>query len=308
MRKPPELVIAVFSSFCNYHCKFCYNSQEHAHGAFWTLEQIKERVDTLFDKADILNIGGCGEVSALPYYEQLLEYLATKPGRICFSTNGFRIKPELLRNQKLYEICFSLHSLVPETYDYLTGTRGRLLTVIENIQQMTARPRDYRVVIVAVVTGMNFTEADSLADFVLSVGADELRFLPLNDPKCQLITGIYPEGISFDDTPENLAVLAKASDKVRGERLISRNVLPSKSREAVVKEMMPRCPNPTEQFIFRLDGAIQPCCYIPVSSGFGNLLETPWEEVWNSEFYERFRERVANGTCELCLKHCKNWG
>ena len=309
MRNPPKLVVAVFNTFCNYRCKFCYNSQEHAVSNFWTLDQVKERAGTLFDRAEILNISGCGEVSALPYYEQLLDYLATKPGKICLSTNGYKIKPELLRKHSLYEICFSLHSLNPETYDYLTGTKGRLSTVIENIRQMAAKPRDYRVAIIAVVTGMNYKEADDLADFVLQVGADELRFLPLQDPANVFATKAYPTEIVLVESPENLAILAKASEKVHKKELISRDVLSTKSRQETVKEKMPTCPNPTEGLLFNLKGEITPCCYIPYHEvNFGSLLITDWEEIWNSELYEEFRERVTNGTCELCLKHCMNWG
>jgi radical SAM protein with 4Fe4S-binding SPASM domain len=194
--------------------------------------------------------------------------------------------------------------LNPETYDYLTGTSGRLSRVIDNIQQMAAKPREYRVVIVSVITGRNFNEASDLADFAVNVGADELRFLPLSGA----LAHIYPLDVVFQETPENLAVLANASAKVHEEHLVSRDVLSSGDRIEVVKKMMPTCPNPTNQFIFSMGGEVQPCCYIPIEEGFGNIFNTPWEELWNSEFYEQFRERVANGTCELCLKYCRNWG
>jgi len=303
----PKDVIAIFTSKCHYRCRFCSNRLHVPQQWHWSLEDIK-RLDPLLDHANLLNIGGCGEVVALPFFDELMEYLDTKPGKICLSTNGHLVRPEMLRRYRMAEFVISLHSLIPTVYDELTGTKGLLPTVLKNTREMMAKPRDYKAVIVSVVTEKNVKEAPELARFALELGADEMRFLPLADP---VITGLgekYDDDIQFQETPENLAFIAEANKIMGAENRDVRGFLTTESRTEEVRRRMPSCKSPTDQIVIGMDGAVQPCCFIPPTCGLGNVLKQPWEDVWESEKYQTFRQQVSEGTCELCLNHCKNWG
>ena len=307
MKNFPENVIAIFTSVCHYRCRFCSNRLHIPDQWHWSLDEIK-RLDPLWDHAKILNISGCGEVVTLPFFDQLMEYLDTKPGRICISTNGHRIRPAMLRQSRLREIVISLHSLIPETYDELTGTKGLLPTVLKNTAEMMAKPHDYNAVIVAVMTEKNVREAPAIARFALDVGADEARFLPLADPVIVGVGKTYDEDIQFHETPENLASIAEANKIMGAKNKTVRGFLTAETRREVVRRKMHTCQSPSGQIVIGMDGTVQPCCFIPPTCGFGNVLKQPWEDVWEGEKYETFRQQVREGTCELCLEHCKNWG
>lgn len=309
MIKPPDNVVAVFTSVCHYRCRFCANRLNVKAMWHWSYEDITTKLDTLWNGANYMNIGGCGEVTTLPFFTKLLEYLDTKPGRICLSTNGHKLQPELMRRYRIAEIVISLHSLVPKTYDALTGTRGYLPTVLQNTRGMMARPHEYHGVIAAVVTQKNVLEAPILARFALDIGADELRLLPLADPvQTGVKDGKYDDDITLLETPENMAAIREANDIMGREDRKVRGFLTAGERREVVRKRMPLCPSPTTQIVINMDGRIQPCCFIPPTYGFGNVLEQPWEEIWNGEKYQEFREQTQCGTCEMCLNYCKNWG
>ena len=50
-----------------------------------------------------------------------------------------------------------------------------------------------------------------------------------------------------------------------------------------------------------------PCCPSWVKCSFGNVLKSPFAEVWNSETAQDFRERILQGDYSLCkLENCKD--
>ena len=307
MRPPPEIVNSVFNTVCDYRCRFCSHSIPGAKTSCWSYEDVISGLGTLWDGAKLINISGCGEVTVVPYFEKLMDYLSAKPGRVCFSTNGYNIDPERLRARRLDHVVFSVHSLTPAIYDYLTGTEGRLPRVLENVRAMALLPRDYRVVITSVVTAMNVGESAALAEFASSIGADEMRFLPLADP-VQVGLGSYGPGIALPETTENLDAVRDAGLAMTDDGKVARQLLSREGRREKVTAEMHDCQSPAGQIVINMDGEVQPCCFIPPIYGFGNVLKTPWQEIWDGLRYEEFRGQVASGKCGLCLQHCMNWG
>jgi len=308
MRNPPDSVIAIFNCSCNYRCVFCSHGVNNCAQSCWTFEKTTKDLDSLWSQSGLNNIGGCGEISTIPYFKKLMEYFDSKPGRVCFSTNGSKLDVAELRKHRLYEIVISIHTTDEATYDYLTGSRGHLPQVMENARLLCEQPRDYKAILVAVITQLNVKQMPALAEFALSIGADQLRFLPLIDSKIVGLGESYPPGLVPEESEENTAAMKEA------ERILSpvpdgvRPVLPNCSREEVVRRNMSSCQSPSCQIVIGPTGEVQPCCFIPDYEWSGNAFETPWEEIWDSDLYNQFREQVADGTCELCLKYCKNWG
>lgn len=304
MRPPPENVIAVFNSRCNYRCLFCNRRLHIDQMAHWSLDDIK-RLDPLWSGAKLLNIGGVGELTVLPFLPELMAYFHTRAGKICFCTNGYRLAPALARTWRLDHVAFSTHSLIPETYDYLTGTTGRLPAVLENIIAMAAAPRDYKVVFVSVLTQRNACEAVAQAEFCLRHNIDELRFLSLAAPE---MVGLkeYAADVVFQESPGDLALVAKACQMMDDAGKQGTGVETGLSRPQTVAEMMHTCTAPIRQVAIDFFGNVLPCCFL--QEVMGNVFRQPWEEIWNGPKYEQFRAETSAGTCALCLKHCKNWG
>ena len=65
------------------------------------------------------------------------------------------------------------------------------------------------------------------------------------------------------------------------------------------------CSAPWNFVYIHFNGDINPCCF-PFKNTFGNIFETPFEEIWNSEKYVEFRERLKSKNlprqCINCMK------
>lgn len=274
----------------------------------WSFGEIVHRLGTLWDTSEINNIGGCGEITAVPFFEELLDYLDRKPGKTCFATNGYRLQPDSLRQRRLDHVVVSLHSLIPDVYDDLTGTVGHLPIVVDNLRALAKQPRDYGVVIAFVVTGANVHEVPAMARFSLDAGVDEVRFLPLTNP---IVAGLgeYADDITYTETTDTRVALDTANAMLRkGGNTSIYSPLSDDKRHTTVASHMHCCKSPTRQILIGPDGHVQPCCFIPQDHALGNIFDDPWETIWNSAPYEEFREQVRTNTSALCLKYCKNWG
>jgi radical SAM protein with 4Fe4S-binding SPASM domain len=52
------------------------------------------------------------------------------------------------------------------------------------------------------------------------------------------------------------------------------------------------------------DGAVYPCCRGPAELKMGNLLEQPFEAIWNGPAYREFRRRMFAGDYPDVCRHC----
>jgi radical SAM protein with 4Fe4S-binding SPASM domain len=68
------------------------------------------------------------------------------------------------------------------------------------------------------------------------------------------------------------------------------------------------CIVPFEQLMFFSDGSVHACCPSMVGGyTFGNIFENNFEEIWNGEKAQRFRQSILDGTFEFCsLEQCIN--
>lgn len=52
-----------------------------------------------------------------------------------------------------------------------------------------------------------------------------------------------------------------------------------------------------------IDGVVAPCC-LPGRPSFGNIFETPIEEIWNGQAYNTFRKEFNSANPPKCCKNC----
>lgn len=307
MRTPPTCIIIVFNTVCNFGCRFCSRRLYRYDSQCWSYEDVTTRMDSLWKEANVVNIGGVGEISIVPYFEKLLQYFTDRDVNISFTSNGSRLEASLVKKHKVSDVLISLHSLNPETYSFLTGTCAQLHSeVLKHCRELAAKPRRYNFILVSVATSYNVKESPALARFALEIGADEMRFLPLANAQMVGFPNGYDPGLVLEETPENMAYITEACRIMGQADSKGTGILPTESRREVVQRNMRGCQCPTCQMVISIDGSVYPCCFL--MQPFGNILKQPWEEIWNSAAYEKFREEVRAGTCQLCLDGCKNWG
>lgn len=304
----PGLVIAVFHYRCPYRCRFCSQRNYKPLSPCWTFEQITHNLEPLWRDATIANIGGVGEVGILPYFYELLDYFIEHGVGAGFTTNGRYLDVPRVRRALINNIVVSLHTVHEPTYDDLTGTKGNLPTVLENIRLLAKQPRDYKLVVMGVTTERNVRQAPEVARFCKDAGVDVLRFEPL-------VPGEYDDDLPMRETAENLAALDEAAlimhdGKTHVDRVHQRahTATTQAHRKQLVAENMSTCKAPWTQTVIELSGNVVPCCFLGACVTLGNVFETPWDDIWNGERYRAFRASVRAGENPHCLEHCRNWG
>ena len=307
----PKHVFAVFHSTCNYNCRFCGQGEAHK-GKHWEYSQITDELNDLWKDAETASITGIGEIGLVPYLNDLLDYFSQRDIKTNFVSNGYHLDIPRIRQSLLGHITISLHTLDEPTYDNLTGTKGKLPQVLQNVRLLAEKPRSYKFEVVAVITNLNAQHGLDIAKFCDSVGVDVLRFTPLVDFRDAKLPNGYDPDLILQETPENMAALEEARlflDKdIKSEReKRCATVVTAKERRKTLIEKMPRCISPHQQVVIGIDGEVCPCCFL-ASVVLGNVFETPWTEIWNGEPYRKFRKDVKSGKCESCLEYCLNWG
>ena len=306
----PESVIPCFHAYCTYHCRFCSQRGSAVGKRRWSLDQIKS-LESLWDQAKSVNIGGVGEIGILPDINEIIGYFGSRNLQIAFTSNGRYLDVPYLRTQPLGGVLISLHTVDEATYDNLTGTTGNLPHVMENIRRLAERPRKYGCKVTCVLTEHNVRQAPETARFCRDAGVDHVRFT-------RLITTVdYPPDIPMKESPENHKALREAFEIMHDGQAppdtnaTGRCEIPvlAGQREPLVARKMPSCLAPYKQMVINLDGQVVPCCLITANRvKFGNVFETPWEDIWYGEKMETFRKSLKDGTNPHCLKYCKNWG
>jgi len=167
---------------CNYNCLKCFNQGET------TPHYKKENLLTLTERLALINeaaklgarvvvIAGEGEPSIHRDIEKLIEEINKQKMIPIIYTNGAMITKELA---KFYEknnttIVFSLDTLIAQKYDLMTGTKGQLEKVLENIKLVrniyskTALNENnsivLRLALNTTVSAINFEELESIKEF-----------------------------------------------------------------------------------------------------------------------------------------------
>jgi len=300
---PASVIIAPWT-YCTYNCRFCSRRLHERKKDWWSFEKVTDGLKDLWKDAQRANIGGCGEIGQVPYFYELLDYLREQNVRAQFCSNGYFLDVPRIRQGLIELVTISLHSVDEPTYNSLTGTKGFLPRVLDNIRQLAEQPRDYKLCLMAVTTELNVRQAPAFAQFAKDVGADAVRFTPLVEPVAIGLPDGYDDDLVLKETPENMDEPRRARRVFAGVQEVP---LTTAERPAVVGHRMKTCAAPFGSTTINRRGDVVPCCCI-ARVVLGNVFETPWEEIWNGQKYQEFRESMKNGTNVACLQHCKKWG
>ena len=126
---------------CNYKCEFCYYKDHLMERD--TLQQIKDRIDSMVRYGITeVDLSG-GESSVEPNWFNILEYCEGKFERIsCLSHGGKFSDIDFMRMSHQYglrEILFSLHGFSAEEHDQIVGKKGafnNLINAIDNAHKV----------------------------------------------------------------------------------------------------------------------------------------------------------------------------
>jgi MoaA/NifB/PqqE/SkfB family radical SAM enzyme len=269
--------------------------------SYLTIDKLME-MEELINGAETVDITGYGEIIMHPQFKELSNLLTRKNKMFSFSTNGSLLNQAMvdyLDFTSLYLINISVNSLNPVAYKKLTGN-GELDRLLANLNYLFSRPHRFLITLSMVVNNYSIRELPQFVETAIQWHAHQVRFLPLTDS----ITN-YPADIILQDTATNRRYLADA-ERLANHRIRLQTFSFDPATAPNVVEAKRHCKAPFTQMCIGADGNVAPCCWLGHIS-MGNLKETSWQEIWNSDKYADLRQSVVSGNMKYCA-NCREFG
>lgn len=334
VRYQPELVKIEITTRCNLACRFCGHtwgvawakgladlpagSEEerkflkacHRSGRDMSLETF-QHILSQFPYMSRLDVQGLGEPLINPAFLSMLELSAQQKAKVQFYTNGTLMSPEISRKLvdfQVAEISISLDGASPSVYEFIR--RGaRFDRVVANVQALVdakrraGSERPY-VRLTMVATSHNTAEMPDLIALGHRLGVDEVVTTYFKDIAPALSSWIC-------DTEEMAEAIAGSNRKAAelGVRFVVEFTPPDSPNSENGGTSSRRCLWPWLSVNVTIDGFLTPCSYVPCHDGWdlGNLLETPFLELWNAPAYRVLRRRLRSGLVEgLVCQSCRD--
>lgn len=281
--------------YCNNHCMYCYGAGKPlADRPELPTQEWKTIIDKCIDAGiPQLTFAG-GEPTLRPDLVPLIRHAAQAVTRL--NTNGMLLSPNLC--QAMYEasldgIQITLYSSNKDVHNKLVGVDGYKKTMagIRN----------------ALAAGLNVTVHTPLCrlnqDYPETVQA--LCNMGVTDISCSVL---YPANEEHDDDCLNLAdmkvILAKAAKVSHENNTRISFTSPGWFTESELRKIgyttMPFCGACLGSMAIAPDGQVIPCKNWLHEEGLGNILQLPWQAIWNHPKCKKIRQESA-GPEDVCL-------
>ncbi|MBU4501895.1 MAG: radical SAM protein [Nanoarchaeota archaeon] len=282
---------------CNLNCKYCQVPGWERGKKVRDLSLIDfKRIVDQFPNLLIIKLQGMGEPLLNKDLWGMIDYASSKKIIVRTNSNGTLIDESMARriiNSKLTAISISLDGATKETYDKIR--RGaKFEKVIGNIKtliKLRGTSRLPRINVWMVATTENYSEIPEMIELCADLGVDKLTvqtklgFWGKEDMKEKL------EDFLLDINSDELKRIKEESTELAKKLNFNLNFYYSNWYGTDSK-----CPWPWESCYITTDGYVVPCCIIanPEVINFGNILDKPFKEIWNSKKYVEFRDKIKD--------------
>lgn len=313
----PDMVMFEPTQRCNLRCKMCYQDRSLlANRGELTLEQIIDffSLNPYLQKVTLIG----GEIFIRPDMIDLIQYL-DRTRDIVISTNGTLIGESeidvLRRCRRIFTVCISLDG--PKTvHEAIRGVRGSYDKTVHTIKTLA---KVLPITVTCVITEDNIAVLPDVVGLCADLGVKKLNF---ELERIYLEDGISQAMNETSLRSEDLPISTR--DGVRGYSLETfRNTLDEcKSRgekdgiyvtfdPPFLMDDIETCYSGSlrskHKYIcqsFRMatiapNGDLINC--FAIRKPFGNILDAPFDEIWNSEAAKAYRgQLVSNNLTPLC--------
>lgn len=272
---------------------------------FMDLEMLAQLADDLHHLGTRrVELAGRGEPTLHPKLNQVLEILKARKFNIGIVTNGSMITPELCRDFIRYgveRIVVSLDAGAADTYPHIhtRTTTGDYERVIHNLQVLRDikkfhRKRVPHVVLSFVISRLNWREALQMIERGNEAGVDYIVFkyvIPYPNIGCIELTEEEKRRFSSqlptlmdrsDSYGIELKIEPPIGDMTTDTRLYHRKA------EAIYSKIP--CYIGWYFALITAEGSVIPCCQC--MEQMGNLQKQRFREIWRSELYSDFRQKM----------------
>lgn len=338
----PEKLYIEPTSLCNLNCEMCFRKSwiNESYGNIQTETVLRVMDEPMFlDNVRTVFFGGMGEPLIHPDIMKMISAAKERGKRVELITNGTSLKvtkPEELVELGVDEVWVSIDSFDPEGYGKIQvgSSFGEVVKNIEHFNE-ARRGSTTKLGLTFVVMKSNIlqlTEFERFADYVKADDVNISNMIP-NTPEMESETLAYQTIFEdyihphyYDKKKTMVAMFRMTEDDLLEnpgiEKLLDKyNALLWRGEPLLRRENS--CKFITEgQCFIRWDGEVTPCMGLlhsahtclhgtvrtVMSHSFGNVYEQKLSDIWSSEAYAHFRERVAAfnfapcTTCGGCLR------
>ena len=313
----PDMVMLEPTQRCNLRCKMCFQDR----AALTIQKELSfEQIVDFFDRTSYIRkvtlIGG--EIFIRKDMFDLIDHL-DRTRNIVISTNGTLLGnaeiDALRRCRRIVTICISLDG-PKEIHETIRGVRGSYDKTVRTIKALTPF---FPATVTCVIIDENIKILPSLVDQCASLGVKKLKFeLERIYPEERIDQAILETGLESEDLPisstgrtrgYSLETLSDTLNECqnRGEKqgiyvTFDPPYLMEDLNACYVGNLRSKRKYTCQSFRMATiapNGDLINC--FAIRKPFGNILDVPFDEIWNSEaakFYRR--ELVRNNLTPLC--------
>lgn len=297
-----KLVALHITQFCAHKCPFCYIAKDDKHKIQHpSYDKLEKIIDALSDAevADITFLGG--DPCTYPRVIDLAKYTSNKNISISILSNTLSFPSSSIEDAVKYFSSFetTIHDITPELHDSVCKHDGAYRNVINNLRDIASAGGN-----IGIAINVHPKTASKIYDLVERIVVKEN--VPLNYIIVQRIVPFGRAANSSEFTimrtqAEQALYGIRRVDTELGIKIVVEDPFPLCVLPGNLKKYMAPCEWGFTKASISADGDLSRCGADP-RYRFGNILETPLLELWNtSEILKSFRERsYLPGRCRVC--------
>ncbi|MFZ0428011.1 MAG: radical SAM protein [Acidobacteriota bacterium] len=332
----PRLAILDSSSLCNLKCPMCPRTIDRSPAGprFANLDRrVMEELGPALGGFEEVVLSWIGEPLVNTRILEIVRFVKSQGPKVHITTNGVlltRARAEGLIDAGLDSIAISIDGARPETYRrYRVG--GELEEVCANVSGLVEARRARgvqhpRISIAFVAMPGNVTELAEMVELASRLGIGLLTVDVVDDFTLTEEFGLGQEALgevrqdasrAFHDAVAkahelgveisfpSIRLFHEVGEWPLGEPIDARYFTNDYAPEDLAREGLRKgCGLPWADVVIGFNGDVHPCC---VSSRvLGNVLETPFQEIWHGAPYQEFRRRLKSTAppeeCRSCRR------
>lgn len=283
---------------CNMNCSFCFQGENRDSNEI-NFDYVVKSLDELNPTLKTVWLTGGEPLLSKDLLLKIVNESKKRDHYVGISSNGLLLNKHIdqLISNGVDEVRISFDSLEKDLFESIRGCAGSFDKVKQNI--IHAINKKIKVSLRCTVTKKNCNSIIDIIHFARDTGVKRLELksvLPIGKGdkdsivKPELLQRIFHEAVSMQTKEFEVMIMC--------------NHLPRCKGFIVNNNFSCKCAN--EYLYMYVDGSIAPCSYFPRDPTY-NINHRSFNEVWNSEFFEKVRTAHPN-ECSNCNHYadCKN--
>jgi len=311
----PRLIFWELTKKCNLKCAHCRaEAEDSAFTGELKLDEIKKIIDNIADNYSPILVLTGGEPLYRDDIFDIAKYATDKNLRTALATNGTLIDAGIadkIKESKIARVSISIDGVDAESHDSFRGVDGAFNGALNGARLLNKHGVEFQFN--TTITKRNVDSIEEILSLAIKEKASALHIFMLVPVGCgielaesdMISAEKYEEALNwFYERSRQVGIEFKATCAPHYYRIIRQR---AKSEGRVLSfetdgmaAMTRGCLAGTGVCFISNTGEVQPCGYLPVSTG--NVLKTQFVDIWEkSELFLTLRDfKTLKGKCGLC--------